>query len=94
MTARRAPVMASLIMNGLSHGVHSQQRHCEIRSRERNGLIDLPRPFGLRPGERVRILRGPFSRHLALYAGMRSRERVEVLLRLLGGERRIALPKG
>ena len=92
--ARWSPGVAGLIMDGLSPARVSDSVIAEIRSRERGGLIDLPRPSGLRPGERVRILRGPFSGHLALYAGMTSRERVAILLMLLGGQRRIDLPKG
>jgi len=37
---------------------------------------------------------GPFQGQLALYAGMKPRERVEVLLALLGGQQRVTLPKG
>jgi hypothetical protein len=44
-------------------------------------------PPKVRPGDRVRVLRGPFRDHLAIYAGMTGRNRVAVLLRLLGGER-------
>jgi len=56
----------------------------EIRSRERGGLIELPKPPRARPGDAVRILRGPFEGKLAVYAGMKPRARVEVLLGLLG----------
>jgi hypothetical protein len=45
------------------------------------------------PGDRVRILRGPFSGRLAVFADMKPRERVEVLLRLLGGERHVTLAR-
>ena len=62
-------------------------------SRERDGLIDLPKPPPLRRGARVRILRGPFTGHLAIFADMRPRQRVEILLQLLGGEQRVTLAK-
>ena len=65
----------------------------EIRKREVNGLIELPKPSALQRGDRVRILHGPFSGQLAIYADMRSRERIEVLLRLLGGQQRVILPR-
>ena len=65
----------------------------EIRQRERNGLIELPRREEFQIGDQVRILQGPFAGHLALYAGMRPRERVEILLQLLGGEQRVTLAK-
>jgi hypothetical protein len=64
----------------------------EIRARERNGLVELPKP-PLIPGARVRIVAGPLSGMEGLYAGMKPRERVEILLRLLGGQQRVMLPK-
>jgi transcriptional antiterminator RfaH len=65
----------------------------EIRSRERGGLIELPRRDGIKPGDQVRVLSGPFTGHLGLYAGMRPHERVLVLLALLGGEQRVELSR-
>jgi transcription antitermination factor NusG len=59
--------------------------------REVDGLIELVPPPTLRRGVRVRILHGPFSGCLAVYADMRPRERVEILLQLLGGEQRVTL---
>ena len=63
----------------------------EVRSRELEGAIELPSK--LRRGDRVRVLRGPFRDQLAIYAGMSGRDRVAVLLRLLGGEHRVLLPR-
>jgi transcription antitermination factor NusG len=57
------------------------------------GLIELPRPPKFRPGDRLRVLYGPFAGHVGLYAGMKPRERVEVLLAILGGSQRVTLPK-
>jgi hypothetical protein len=51
----------------------------EIRSRERGGLVKLPKAPGLRRGDQVRITSGPFDHHLALYAGQTSADRVAVL---------------
>ena len=65
----------------------------EIRSRERNGLVELPKPPGLRKGEGVRITAGPFRGHLAVFAGMAPRDRILVLLSVLGGEQRVMLPE-
>jgi transcriptional antiterminator RfaH len=61
-----------------------------IRDRERNGVIELPRRL-LKPGDRVRLLAGPFQGHLAIYAGMSGSERVAVLLQFLGGQQRATL---
>src|SRR5262249_52363800 len=63
----------------------------EIRHREVRGLIELPKPPRVRPGDAVRILRGPFEGRLAIYAGMKPRHRVEALLSLLGSKQRMTL---
>jgi len=65
----------------------------DLRKRERNGLIKLPKRPALQPGDQVRILQGPFAGQLGLYAGMRPHERVLVLLQLLGGQQRVELAK-
>jgi transcriptional antiterminator RfaH len=54
-------------------------------------LVELPPPRGLKAGDRVRVTQGPFAGHLGLYAGMRPRERVLVLLQLLGSAQRVEL---
>jgi transcriptional antiterminator RfaH len=64
-----------------------------LRAREKNGLIQLPQKPGLRRGDQVRIVTGPFTGHLAIFAGMKPRERVEVLLTLLGSLQRVELAR-
>jgi len=59
----------------------------EIRSRERNALVELPRPRGLAPGMRVQVISGPLRDQIGLLGALRPHERVLVLLQLLGGER-------
>jgi transcriptional antiterminator RfaH len=89
--ARWSIGVSSLIMDGTQPAHVPDAIIDEIRSREgRDGLIQLAPPPGLRPGDRVRVLQGPFAGHLALYAGMRPRERVLVLLQLLGSAQRVA----
>jgi len=65
----------------------------EIRSRERNGFVELPKPRGLAPGMRVRVTSGPLQDQIGLLASLRPRERVLVLLHLLGGEQRVELAR-
>ena len=90
--ARWAPGVISLIMDGVHPARVPDAVIAEIRSRERGGLVELPKPPGFRKGERVKIIAGPFSGRLALYSGMAPRERVLVLLSVLGGEQRVTLP--
>ena len=91
--ARWALGTLGLIMDGIQPAKVPDPVIEEIRSRERDGLIDLPKPLPLRRDARVRILRGPFTGHLAIFADMRPRQRVEILLQLLGGEQRVTLAK-
>jgi len=92
-SARWCPHVTKLILNGVTPAVVADSVIDEIRSRERNGLVELPRRDGLKPGDRVRVLVGPLQGQLGLYAGMRPRERVLVLLALLGGQQRVELPE-
>lgn len=91
---RYAVGVFGLIMDGEKPARVPDEVIREIRSRERGGLIELPKPPkppGFQLGERVRITHGSMSGCYGLYVGMRSSERVEVLLALLG---RVTLPKG
>jgi transcription antitermination factor NusG len=44
-------------------------------------------------GDRVRVTAGPLRGFDGLYAGMRARDRVLVLLAVLGSQRRVILPQ-
>ena len=76
--ARWTPGTCGLVMDGAKPAKVPDAVIAEIRSRERKGAIELPPK--LRRGDRVRVLRGPFRDHLAIYAGMSGRDRVAVLL--------------
>jgi len=90
--ARWAPGVIRLVLDGGVPARVPDEIIAEIRQREVDGLIELARPPALRRGARVRILCGPFTGHLAIFADMRPRQRVEILLQL-GGEQRVTLAK-
>jgi transcriptional antiterminator RfaH len=90
--AQWSPGVVRVVLDGASPARVPDAVIAEIRSRERNGLVELPRPPRFKPGARVRILHGPFIGLVGLYAGMKPRERVEVLLAILGGAQRVTLP--
>jgi transcriptional antiterminator RfaH len=92
-TARWSVGVIGLVMAGIQPGRVPDNVIAEIRCREVDGLIELAPPAPLRRGVRVRILRGPFTGHLAIFADMKPRQRVEILLQLLGGEQRVTLAK-
>lgn len=54
---------------------------------------ELPKPRGLTPGTRVRVIDGPLINQIGLLALLKPRERVLVLLHLLGGEQRVDLAR-
>jgi transcriptional antiterminator RfaH len=91
--ARWAPGTLGLIMDGTQPARVPDSVIAEIRSRECGGLIELPKPPRLRPGHAVRVISGPLQGRLGLYAGMKPRERVEVLLQLFGGQQRVTLAR-
>jgi len=91
--ARWSIGVLGLIMDGIRPASVPNSVIDEIRGREIDGAIELAPPPALRPGARVRILHGPFRDLLGVYAGMRPRQRVEILLQLLGGEQRVTLAK-
>jgi transcription antitermination factor NusG len=64
-SARWAPGTMGLIMDGIGPAKVADRIIEGIWSRERDGLIDLPKPPPLRRGARVMILRGPFTGHPA-----------------------------
>jgi transcription antitermination factor NusG len=88
--ARWAPGVISLVMDGITPARVPQNAIEEIRRREVGGLIELARQ-GIKRGDRVRILRGPFTGHLAIYHDSKPRDRIEVLLQLLGSTRSATL---
>jgi transcription antitermination factor NusG len=63
-----------------------------IRSREIGGLVDLPPPPEPKVGKPLRVVSGPLAGRQVLYAGMRPKERIEVLMVMLGSIQRVALP--
>jgi transcriptional antiterminator RfaH len=91
--AHRAPGTLGLVMNGGGPAHVPDAVVVELRAREVGGLVELARPPGLSRGAKVRITSGPFAGQLGLFAGMRPRDRVSVLLTLLGSAQRVELPK-
>jgi transcriptional antiterminator RfaH len=65
--ARWAAGVRRLVMDGLQPARVPDGVIAEIRSRERGGLIELPK-LRLEPGARVRVLQGPLQDQIGLLA--------------------------
>jgi len=91
--ARWSPGVVRLIMDGLVPAHVPDAVIGEIKSRERDGLVELPKLRGLEPGMRVKVLQGPLRDQIGLLAALRPHERVLVLLQLLGGQQRVDLAR-
>jgi len=82
-----------LLMSGDQPAQLPEKVMHEIRKREIGGFVKLPSPTNrLRKGQHVRITRGSFEGLLAIHQGMSSRERVWVLLNLMGQQVPVELP--
>jgi transcriptional antiterminator RfaH len=84
--------VSRLVCNGdepsaLPDGIVEALRCCE----DAGGFIKLDQRPRFRPGETVRVLDGAFSACLGLFEGMADRERVAILLDLLGRKVRVVL---
>src|SRR5262249_1609527 len=92
--ARWAAGVRRLVMDGEQPGRVPDAVISEIRSRERNGFVELPKPRGgLTPGMKVRVISGLLHDQIGLLGALRAHERVLVLLNLLGGQQRVELAR-
>jgi transcriptional antiterminator RfaH len=92
-TARWAIGVSAVIMAGPTPACVPDAVITEIKGRERNGAVVLPERERFALGDQVRVLTGPLSGHLAIFAGMKPRQRVEILLQLLGSLQKVELPR-
>jgi transcription antitermination factor NusG len=89
--ARWAAGVRRLVMDGQLPARVPEAVIAEIRSRERNGFVELSKPARLTPGMRVKVISGPLCEKIGMLAVLRPHERVLVLLQLLGAEQRVEL---
>jgi len=63
-----------------------------LRQAEEDGVMPPPES-GLKPGQRVRLIAGPFVYHIGTLVHIAAGERVALLLRILGQEISTVVPK-
>jgi transcription antitermination factor NusG len=81
-----------VLMSGDQPAQLPEATMASIRKQEVGGFVKLPSPPRLRKGQPVRVIRGSFEGLLAIHQGMSSRERVWVLLNLMGQQVPVELP--
>ena len=91
--AQYSPGVVRLVMDGATPARVPDAMVVSLKAREVSGLIELPPPPPrFRRGDHVQIRRGPFADRVGLFVGMRPRDRVAVLLKMLGSSRQVELP--
>jgi transcriptional antiterminator RfaH len=90
-TARWCPGVVRIVLRGGAPAAVPEGVIMALKAREIRGVIEMPRFPKFRAGDRLRVVSGPFTGHVGLYAGMKPRERVEVLLAILGAAQRVTL---
>src|SRR5262249_4716812 len=99
-TARYAPGVIGFIMDGVKPARVPDAVITELRARERNGVIQLPKKpepgsrVDFQAGERLRIKTGPLRGLFGLYAGQAPHDRIMVLMQILGASRPIEFAVG
>jgi transcriptional antiterminator RfaH len=84
--------VARLVSNGDEPAAVPDAVIAALKNREdADGFIKLDSRPSFRPGEAVRVLDGAFSSCLGLFEGMAERERIAILLDLLGRKVRVVL---
>jgi transcriptional antiterminator RfaH len=81
---RRTPSVTRVLLAGDRPARVGEHVIAGLRSRQRNGFVVLPKRPKFKPGDQVRVTRGAFAGVDALYEGQAPRDRVKVLLQLLG----------
>jgi len=84
--------VSNLILNGAGPApLPKDVVNCLKAREDRCGYVQLDRRPNIALGARVRVLAGVFAENLGLFDGMADRERVAVLLDLLGRKVRVTL---
>jgi transcriptional antiterminator RfaH len=86
--------VARLVCNGDDPAPVPLEVVAALQRREDGGFVKLERRQQFTPGERVRVVDGVFADNLGLFEGMADKERVAILLDLLGRKVRILLDEG
>ena len=77
--------VASLVLNGSEPAAVPPQVLHSLRAREdESGYVTLEQRPKFAPGDKVRVIAGTFAENLALFDGLAGRDRLVILLEMLG----------
>jgi transcriptional antiterminator RfaH len=84
--------VSHLVLNGSEPAPVAEAVIDSLKAREdQNGLVKLDHRPKFAIGEKVRVLAGVFAENLGLFDGMADRDRVAILLELLGRKVRVSI---
>ena len=84
--------VSHLVLNGSDPAPVAGQVICALKAREDpSGYVTLDQCPKFAIGDKVRVLAGVFAENLGLFDGMADRDRVAILLELLGRKVRVSL---
>jgi transcription antitermination factor NusG len=90
--ARWSPGVLGLLMSGDRPARVPDGTVEALQDRERQGVVWLPTKAAFAKGDAIRVTDGPLMGLLGLFEGMRSGDRVAVLIAFMGGNQRVTLP--
>lgn len=84
--------VAGLVLNGPKPAPVPPQVLQSLREREdESGYVKLDKRPKFAPGDKARLIAGAFAENLALFEGMADRDRVVILLDMLGRKVRVSI---
>lgn len=84
--------VSHLVLNGSDPAPVAEQVIDALKARhDAGGYVKLDQPVKFAIGETVRVLAGVFAENLGLFDGMADRDRVAILLELLGRKVRVSI---
>jgi transcriptional antiterminator RfaH len=83
--------VSHLVRNGNEPAAIRDTVIAELRGREEHGYVQLPARAPFVPGQAVQVIGGAFAHCFGLCEGMKDRERIAILLELLGRKVRVVL---
>ena len=90
---RSTPGVSAIVRFGVEYAEVPTALIAELRAREYAGLHRLRLPQELRSGDPIRVQEGVFAGLLGLFVQSHGRDRVIVLLEILGQSSRMTLPR-